>query len=170
MSKGTMSPEVAAQFLAERGSRPDLAPHAELPDDTRLWAALVQASADTARDRGRIVQALREFDEAAIFTIHGLCQRILSNHAFESKASFDAELVASQESLIAEVVSDYWAKAMHHASPGWVRHVVDVKPDENLAFIDRMAQRYVGTAYQRRTPREIFTIAIDRVSPTQPWG
>jgi dihydroxyacid dehydratase/phosphogluconate dehydratase len=41
---GTMSPEIAAEFLAERGSRPDLAPHPELPDDTRLWAALVQAS------------------------------------------------------------------------------------------------------------------------------
>jgi putative YjhG/YagF family dehydratase len=41
---GTMSPEVAAQFLAERGPRFDLAPHPELPDDTRLWAALVQAS------------------------------------------------------------------------------------------------------------------------------
>jgi putative YjhG/YagF family dehydratase len=43
-SNGTMSPEVAAQLLAERGPRPDLAPHPELPDDTRLWAALVQAS------------------------------------------------------------------------------------------------------------------------------
>ena len=44
--------------------------------------------------------------------------------------------------------------------------VVDIKPDENLAFIDRMAQKYVGTSYERRTPREIFTIAIDRVSPS----
>jgi len=41
---GTMAPDVAAQFLAERGPRPDLAPHPELPDDTRLWAALVHAS------------------------------------------------------------------------------------------------------------------------------
>jgi dihydroxyacid dehydratase/phosphogluconate dehydratase len=41
---GTMSPEVAAQLLAERGPRHDLAPHPELPDDTRLWAALVQVS------------------------------------------------------------------------------------------------------------------------------
>jgi dihydroxyacid dehydratase/phosphogluconate dehydratase len=41
---GTMSPEVAAQFLAERGPRHDLAPHPELPDDTRLWAALVHVS------------------------------------------------------------------------------------------------------------------------------
>lgn len=30
--------------LAERGSRPDLQPHPSLPEDTRLWAALVQAS------------------------------------------------------------------------------------------------------------------------------
>jgi xylonate dehydratase len=41
---GTMAPEIAAQFLAERGPRPDLVPHPELPDDTRLWAALVHAS------------------------------------------------------------------------------------------------------------------------------
>jgi xylonate dehydratase len=30
--------------LAARPPRPDLAPHSALPDDTRLWAALVQAS------------------------------------------------------------------------------------------------------------------------------
>ena len=41
---GTMSPEIAAQFLAERGLRSDLAPHPDLPDDTRLWAALVHVS------------------------------------------------------------------------------------------------------------------------------
>ena len=43
--------------------------------------------------------------------------------------------------------------------------VIDIKPDENLAFIDRMARKYTGREYQRRTPREIFTIEIDRVSP-----
>jgi PPOX class probable F420-dependent enzyme len=47
--------------------------------------------------------------------------------------------------------------------------VVDIQPDHNLAFIDRMAQKYLGTDYQRRTPREIFTIAIDRVSPSRKW-
>jgi xylonate dehydratase len=33
-----------ARRLALRQPRPDLAPHPELPDDTRLWAALVTAS------------------------------------------------------------------------------------------------------------------------------
>ncbi len=40
----TFSPEEGARRLAVRAPRPDLAPHPELPDDTRLWAALVQAS------------------------------------------------------------------------------------------------------------------------------
>jgi len=44
--------------------------------------------------------------------------------------------------------------------------VVDIQPDQDLEFIDRMSQKYVGRDYERRTPREIFTIAIDRVSPS----
>ena len=47
--------------------------------------------------------------------------------------------------------------------------VIDIQPDNNLEFIDRMSQKYVGADYQRRTPREIFTIAIDRVSPLRKW-
>ncbi len=38
------SAEEGRQVLAARQPREDLAPHAALPDDTRLWAALVQAS------------------------------------------------------------------------------------------------------------------------------
>ena len=36
--------ETGTLHLAQRKPRADLAPHPELPDDTRLWAALVQAS------------------------------------------------------------------------------------------------------------------------------
>jgi putative YjhG/YagF family dehydratase len=36
--------EEGSRRLAARTSRPDLRPHPNLPDDTRLWAALVQAS------------------------------------------------------------------------------------------------------------------------------
>jgi xylonate dehydratase len=38
------SAEEGSRRLAARGPRADLAPHPDLPDDTRLWAALVQAS------------------------------------------------------------------------------------------------------------------------------
>ena len=43
-AEGRFTAEQGAQRLAVRTPRPDLAPHPELPEDTRLWAALVQAS------------------------------------------------------------------------------------------------------------------------------
>jgi hypothetical protein len=36
--------EEGARALSSRTSRIDLKPHPDLPDDTRLWAALVEAS------------------------------------------------------------------------------------------------------------------------------
>ena len=43
-SSGEFSTEEGARRLAARDPREDLRPHPDLPDDTRLWAALVQAS------------------------------------------------------------------------------------------------------------------------------
>ena len=42
-----LSPDEAARELATRLPRADLAPHPQLPDDTRLWAALQNASGGT---------------------------------------------------------------------------------------------------------------------------
>ena len=39
--------EEGARILEERSSRPDLAPHARLPEDTKLWAALQAQSGGT---------------------------------------------------------------------------------------------------------------------------
>ena len=54
--------EEGAAILAARPPHPDLAPQAELPDDTRLWAALQAASGGTWRgcvyDADRIIEVL----------------------------------------------------------------------------------------------------------------
>jgi hypothetical protein len=36
--------EEGSRRLAQREPRPDLRPHPSLPEDTRLWAALIQVS------------------------------------------------------------------------------------------------------------------------------
>ena len=41
---GEFGAEEGTRRLAARKPRADLAPHPALPDDTRLWAALVEAS------------------------------------------------------------------------------------------------------------------------------
>jgi putative YjhG/YagF family dehydratase len=43
----SLSPSEGAAVLAQRAARADLAPAADLPDDTRLWAALQQAGGGT---------------------------------------------------------------------------------------------------------------------------
>lgn len=43
----SFSPAEGAVILAQRPSREDLSPHAKLPDDTRLWAALQQIGGGT---------------------------------------------------------------------------------------------------------------------------
>ena len=57
-----LHPGECAQLLATRGAHPALAPHASLPDDTRLWAALQRASGGTwagcVYDVDRIIEAL----------------------------------------------------------------------------------------------------------------
>jgi putative YjhG/YagF family dehydratase len=58
----TFTPQEGVQVLAARASRPDLAPNADLPEDTRLWAALQLAGGGTwagcVYDAERIVAAL----------------------------------------------------------------------------------------------------------------
>jgi putative YjhG/YagF family dehydratase len=46
-SDGELSPVEASELLSERAPHEDLQPDSELPDDTRLWAALQQASGGT---------------------------------------------------------------------------------------------------------------------------
>jgi PPOX class probable F420-dependent enzyme len=41
--------------------------------------------------------------------------------------------------------------------------VTDIRPDENLEFINRMSQRYTGGPYARTSPREIFEITPEFV-------
>jgi putative YjhG/YagF family dehydratase len=58
-----LSPEEAASVLAARAPHPDLAPHPALPEDTRLWAALQNASGGTwggcVYDVDSVVRSLR---------------------------------------------------------------------------------------------------------------
>ena len=56
----------------------------------------------------RLQAAISGFDAAAIYTIHGFCQRVLTDAAFESGQTFAAELVSDDDRLLVEVVDDFW--------------------------------------------------------------
>lgn len=67
--------------------------------------------------------AAQWMDEAAVSTIHGWCQRMLREHAFDSGSLFTQTLETDHSDLISEVVRDYWRQhcySLDGAALAWV--------------------------------------------------
>jgi exodeoxyribonuclease V beta subunit len=75
----------------------------------------------------RLKLAIQSFDEAAIFTIHGFCQRALQDFAFESGYSFDMEMITDEEELKEAVVDDFWRRYISTADPDFARFLLNKK-------------------------------------------
>ncbi|MBF0278566.1 MAG: exodeoxyribonuclease V subunit beta [SAR324 cluster bacterium] len=60
--------------------------------------------------------ALHLFDEACIYTIHGFCQKMLTDFAFDTGSLFDSELIPNQDPLLEELAMDYWRNLIYNAS------------------------------------------------------
>jgi exodeoxyribonuclease V beta subunit len=56
----------------------------------------------------RLKLAADWMDEAAVYTIHGWCNRMLQQHAFDSGSLFRQEVDNDDLELLNEVVRDYW--------------------------------------------------------------
>ena len=97
----------------------------------------VDGIAEDARVRLEI--ALREFDEAPIFTIHGFCQRVLQEHAFESGVPFGAELIPVQAPLENEIVLDLWRRALDAEPAEVARRVAPKIALRDLRLLVRLA-------------------------------
>jgi exodeoxyribonuclease V beta subunit len=84
-------------------------------DDPFLRALLTRQADQRADLAARLDRALYGFDEAPIYTIHGFCQRVLRDRAFETGNLFDTELVTDQTPLLRQLVEDYWRKQFYRA-------------------------------------------------------
>jgi exodeoxyribonuclease V beta subunit len=58
----------------------------------------------------RLSLATKQMDEAAVFTIHGFCMRMLTQHAFESGAMYEQSLILDEGEWLKLAVEDYWRK------------------------------------------------------------
>lgn len=76
--------------------------------------------------RRNLTQALVDFDQAAISTIHGFCRRVLARYAFETGNPFSSELGDADSSELNCRVQDWW-RTLRHAAPEEVRDKLDLK-------------------------------------------
>jgi exodeoxyribonuclease V beta subunit len=73
----------------------------------------------------RLENAIRGFDEAAIYTIHSFCQRVLRDQAFASGMPFETELRADVREMLQEIVEDFRRRHFYDASPLLVNYLLD---------------------------------------------
>ncbi|MEN9580067.1 MAG: helicase/exodeoxyribonuclease beta subunit [Pseudomonadota bacterium] len=135
-------------------------------------AELALAQPDPSECIARLQTALNAFDDAAIFTIHGFCHRVVKENAFLSGAPFQAELLKDTRALVEEVLLDYWSNHVSQASLAFVERLR--KPGQQLtphslrSFANWVAQTH-GLRVLPALPPEVdplelsaFQAAFDR--------
>lgn len=113
-------------------------------------------------------------DQAAVSTIHGWCQRMLREHAFDSGSLFEQSLETDHSELLAEVVRDYWREhcyVLQGTTLAWVQSNWQ-SPDQLLA----QARRWLSSAeapQQSDLQQLIGTVLAQREAALgqirQPW-
>ncbi|MFO7708962.1 MAG: exodeoxyribonuclease V subunit beta [Desulfobacterales bacterium] len=106
--------------------------------DDELLRHIAAAHPDPHEARRLVRQALVDFDRAGIFTIHGFCQRVLYENAFETAIPFSAEMIQDQERILTEVVDDFWRSRVAAEPPEFVRFArVQMATPEDLRGLAR---------------------------------
>ena len=116
------------------------------PEDEVL-AGLLGRLPDRAAAARRLANAVQGFDEAAILTIHGFCQRALKESAFESGQPFETELVPDEGELLQEVVDDFWRRTLYSGSAFLVGHLLKTKTRTSPERWAKTIRPYLGKPY-----------------------
>ncbi|MDB4989180.1 MAG: recB [Myxococcaceae bacterium] len=104
----------------------------------------------------RLERALSGVDEAPVLTIHGFCQRVLRDHAFESGSAFEAELTAHAGPMLEQIADDYFMRELYDTHP--LRASVLLDEPEQL----RQLAARVGGRELRMLPEQVEERAFDQ--------
>lgn len=80
-------------------------------DDPFLGQAIAQWGGNPAI-REKLVRALGEIDQAAVYTIHGFCQHAMQQFIFESNSPFNAEYTGDDDRFFTEAVDNIWRREL----------------------------------------------------------
>ncbi|MEI2832283.1 exodeoxyribonuclease V subunit beta [Pseudomonas mosselii] len=128
------------------------------------------------RCASRLEIAVQWMDEAAVSTIHGWCQRMLREHAFDSGSLFTQSLETDHSDLLGQVMRDYWRRfcyGMRGESLAWVRGNW-VSPDALLPRIRPLFGRVRGQE-DEQDPQSLIEATLRQRTEQlaqlkAPWG
>jgi exodeoxyribonuclease V beta subunit len=98
----------------------------KIKDDTiRQVVDKASKTTDRARIRERLYQALLLLDDAAILTIHGFCQRVLTEYAFETGQIFSADIASADTAGLEEAVNIFWRTKVTGLPAGLIGNMIE---------------------------------------------
>ncbi|WP_176466275.1 exodeoxyribonuclease V subunit beta [Aliifodinibius salipaludis] len=103
----------------------------------------------------KLENAVRMFDEASVYTIHGFCYQALQEQAFESRALYDAEMIGDDKDLVQEAVDDYWRSWVAEVSENPQKQPLLKLLNEKGVNPDSLAgelKDYIGKPYLKVLP------------------
>lgn len=158
--------------LVEAKQALDNHPDSTHDSDLRDW--LHNLDIDTQTLRSRLNLALMNIDQADIFTIHGFCQRILTEHALESGQLFNCELTEDIKPTQQQCSDDFWRQQLYLRDP-WESAVLTrnyATPDDLFVAISPVRPEYqllpdvdtLDTLFQRlRQQAKSLPKALDNI-------
>ncbi|TNE70604.1 MAG: exodeoxyribonuclease V subunit beta, partial [Gammaproteobacteria bacterium] len=128
--------------------------------------------------RKKLLLAAEWMDEAAVSTIHGWCNRMLSEHAFDSGSLFKLTLETDQSDLLEDVVRDYWRTFIYPLPEGLTDEVLSLwkTPDQlrqsirNLLSVAPELEAPTGSVRETVDAVVNERIARSRELKAHPWG
>ncbi len=115
----------------------------------------------------RLALALASFDEATISTIHGFCQRLLRDNAFEGDAPFESEVITDANALLLDLAHDFWHQHLRTAPPlvAALANSADLTPKHLAKLRAQVAQK----ARLRLLPEASQSLATATTALTLAW-
>ena len=114
-------------------------------DEEREGSQAADLVADWRKDAGfdpqaaarRLEAALEDIDRANVFTIHGFCQRVLADLAFDGGFPFGFEVSGDGSESVAVAARDFWRRRMYAASRLLAGYAADngFRPDDLAGWV-----------------------------------
>ncbi|MGP1928192.1 MAG: exodeoxyribonuclease V subunit beta [Arsenophonus sp. NC-LC2-MAG3] len=78
--------------------------------ENSMLQTLLSSISDRNMAAELLLSAERQMDEAAIYTIHGFCKRMLMHNAFESGMLFKKSIIKDEHTLQKQACADFWRR------------------------------------------------------------
>lgn len=151
---------------AARAFREDPADITAMDDPDLLHALRASYAASDWSACARSLELAAEWmDEAAVSTIHGWCNRMLREHAFDSQSLFRLELETDASEILAEVARDYWRRFFYPLDRAATREIRSHWNDP--ADLLKSARPLLGQAANRAEAEEPASVLARSLAARQ---